>query len=52
MKQPDALDNGTKMDVVHQRLNVAREDLDGESLRQRKSIMQVIMIPSILLPGK
>lgn len=52
MKQPDALDNGTKMDVVHHRLNVAREDLDGESLRQRKSIMQVIMIPSILLPGK
>lgn len=29
MKQPDSLDVGTKMDVVHHRLDVAREDLDA-----------------------
>ena len=28
MKQPDAIDIGTKMDVVRHRLNVAKEDLD------------------------
>lgn len=32
MKQPDSLDNGTKMDVARHRLNVAREDLDAACL--------------------